>query len=271
MHVITFALASLVMVCNAGKDITLACYGTKSLCKALLLSRSPEHFQSMTKLGNKQREEPVPSDALSMLLFAMNPGIMKSQLARGLAVEPRPGRLAAMSPKMSVGLYYSTSTGNTETVAEYIADKTGIEGWNDIADVETDEVLAHDAIIIGAPTWHTGADKERSGTSWDEWLYDTLPDMDFSGKKVAIFGVGDSAGYGDNYCDATGELYDCFTAKGAKIYGMTPAEDGIEYTESKSVRDGKFVAKAFDEDNFSDMSEDRVSEWLEQLKSEGFM
>jgi len=269
---ITFALATLVVGCSASNEVTLACYGTKSLCKALILSRDPQQFQSMLNSGNRQSNEPVSSDSLSKLLFAMNPGAMKSQLARGLALNsPRPARLAAMSPKMSVGLYYSTSTGNTETVAEYIADKTGIEGWNDIADVETDEVMAHDAIIIGTPTWHTGADKERSGTSWDEWLYETLPDLDFSGKKIAIFGVGDSAGYGDNYCDATGELYDCFTAKGAKVYGMTPAEDGIEYTETKSVRDGKFVGKAFDEDNYSDLSEDRVAEWLDQLKSEGFM
>merc|ERR1719436_1682211 len=77
-------------------------------------------------------------------------------------------RGAHMSPKMSVGLYYSTSTGNTETVAGYIADKLGIEDWNDIGDVEVDEVMAKDAIIIGAPTWHTGADEQRSGTSWDE-------------------------------------------------------------------------------------------------------
>merc|ERR1719281_2275356 len=61
-------------------------------------------------------------------------------------------RGAQMSPQMSVGLYYSTSTGNTETVAGYIADKLGIEDWNDIGDVETDDVMAKDAIIIGAPT-----------------------------------------------------------------------------------------------------------------------
>merc|ERR1711904_475845 len=171
---------------------------------------------------------------------------------------------------MSVGLYFSTTTGNTETVAGYIADLTGVEA-KDPADATAEEMLAHDAIIVGAPTWHTGADSERSGTSWDEWLYNTLPNMDFSGKKVAIFGVGDSSGYGDNYCDAAGELYDCFTEKGAKVFGMTPSDTGFDYTESKSVRDGKFVGAVFDEDNYPDESEGRVDAWLEQLKSEGFM
>merc|ERR1712232_993968 len=137
------------------------------------------------------------------------------------AVTPR-----ASLPKMSVGLYYSTSTGNTETVAGYIADKLGIEDWKDIGDAEDDEVLGHDAIIVGSPTWHTGADSERSGTSWDEWLYNTLPNLDLSGKKVAIFGVGDSSSYGDNYCDACGEIYEQITARGAKVYGMTPSSEG---------------------------------------------
>merc|ERR1712224_695489 len=89
--------------------------------------------------------------------------------------------------------------------------------------------------------------------------------------KIAIFGVGDSAGYGDNFCDATGELYDCFTAKGAKIFGMTPSDEGFDYVESKGVKDGKFVGKTFDEDNYADDSEGRVDAWIEQLKGEGFM
>lgn len=187
------------------------------------------------------------------------------------SVQPAVAAPRASLPEMSIGLYYSTSTGNTETVAGYIADKVGIGDWKDIADAEADEILGHDGIIVGAPTWHTGADEQRSGTSWDDWLYDQLPNMDFSGKKVAIFGVGDSASYSDNFCDATGELYDCFTGKGAQIFGMTPSEEGFDYVESKSIRDGKFVGKTFDEDNYPDDSEARVDAWLEQLKGEGFM
>jgi flavodoxin I len=172
---------------------------------------------------------------------------------------------------MSVGLYFSTSTGNTETVAGYIAAATGIEEAKDIEEAEADEILGHDALIIGAPTWATGADTERSGTSWDEWLYGELPNLDLTGKKVAIFGVGDSASYSDNFCDAAGELYDCFTAQGATVLGMTPSDDGFDYTESKSVVDGKFVGKTFDEDNYYDQSEERAGAWVEQLKGEGFM
>jgi len=208
--------------------------------------------------------QPVPT----MLVGGRaNPGARAAPFQRQAV---RGARSAARSTalQMSVGLYYSTTTGNTETVAGYIADLTGVEA-QDPADVETADVLAHDTIIVGAPTWHTGADTERSGTSWDEWLYNELPNMDFTGKKVAIFGVGDSNGYGENFCDATGELYDCFTKQGATIIGMTASDKGFDYEESKGVVDGKFVGMPFDEDNYSDESEERAKGWVEQLKTEG--
>merc|ERR1719460_3562352 len=70
----------------------------------------------------------------------------------------------AAAPNMAVGLVYSTTTGNTEVVAGYIAEETGLEAV-DIADLSGEGVAAFDGIIVGAPTWHTGADTERSGTA----------------------------------------------------------------------------------------------------------
>jgi len=52
---------------------------------------------------------------------------------------------------------------------------------------------------------------------------------------------------------------------------MTPSDSGFDYSESKSVSDGKFVGAVFDEDNYGDESEERANAWVEQLKSEGFM
>jgi len=169
----------------------------------------------------------------------------------------------------AVGIYYSTSTGNTETIAGYIAEAAGGLECNDIGDASDEDITGADALIVGAPTWHTGADEQRSGTSWDDWLYDTLPNLDLEGKKVAVFGCGDQASYSEYYCDAAGELYDQFTAKGATIYGMT-STDGYDHEDSKAEVDGKFVGLLCDEDNQYDMSEDRAKAWVEQLKEEGF-
>merc|ERR1711897_50721 len=92
-------------------------------------------------------------------------------------------------------------TGNTETVAGYIATAVGGVEIEDIGDASNADIEGHDSLIGGAPTWHTGADEQRSGTAWDDWLYDTLPNVNLDGKKVAIFGVGDQQSYCDNYCD----------------------------------------------------------------------
>jgi len=169
---------------------------------------------------------------------------------------------------MSVGIYFTTSTGNCETVSGYIAAAAGLEA-TEIGDASDTEITANEGLIVGAPTWNTGADQERSGTDWDEWLYNTLPNLNVSGKKVAIFGVGDQQSYQDNYCDAAGELYDLFTAAGAKVYGMT-STDGYEHLESKAEVDGKFVGLMCDEDNQDDLSEGRANDWVKQLQSEGF-
>ena len=35
----------------------------------------------------------------------------------------------------------------------------------------------------------------------DVWMYQTLPNLDLNGKKVALFGCGDQVGYGGNFCE----------------------------------------------------------------------
>merc|ERR1719460_302663 len=176
-----------------------------------------------------------------------------------------PARASGVS--MGVGLIYSTSTGNTETVAGYLAAASGLEAVM-IDDLSGEDVAGYDGFIIGAPTWNTGADTERSGTAWDEFLYGDLAGLDLKGKKVAVFAVGDQAGYADNFCDAMDELHSCFTGQGAEAIGMV-ANDGYEHEESKSVRGDKFLGMPFDEDNQPEMSEDRAKAWIAQLKSEG--
>ena len=96
----------------------------------------------------------------------------------------------------------------------------------------------------------------------------SLQSLDLSGKKVASFGLGDQGSYGDNFCDAAGELYDCFSAQGATMVGLT-ATDDYDYSDSQALRDGKFCGLLCDEDNEYDKSEGRANDWVEQLKGEG--
>merc|ERR1712187_474339 len=90
----------------------------------------------------------------------------------------------------AVGLLYASQTGNTETCAGYIAEAAGLEA-EDVGDYGAEDLTGFDGLIVGCPTWNTGADEYRSGTAWDD-LIDEIKDIDLAGKPVAIFGCGDS-------------------------------------------------------------------------------
>ena len=141
-----------------------------------------------------------------------------------------------------------------------------VEGPNDIGDVSGD-IAGYDG-IIAVRRRGTQRRLERSGTEWDEFLYGDLTGMDLKGKKVAIFGLGDQSGYGDNFCDAMDELKSLLKSVGAEVIGAV-STDGYEHNDSKSIAGGKFVGLACDEDNQPDMSEDRVKAWVGQIKGEG--
>jgi len=167
----------------------------------------------------------------------------------------------------AVGLFFGTQAGKTEDAAGQIAELTGLEA-TDIGEIEAADLAGYDGIIAGVPTWHTGADEQRSGTVWDDYL-EEIRGMDLKDKPVAVFGMGDSVGYGDNFCDAIEELHSTFSAAGAKMLGYV-ADGGYEsYTDSKSVQDGKWLGLALDNDNEDDKTPERVKAWVDQLKSEG--
>merc|ERR1711904_491169 len=122
----------------------------------------------------------------------------------------------------AVGLFYATQTGNCETAATAIAEASGLEA-TDVSEYSAEDLAGYDGLIVGAPTWNTGADEYRTGVAWDD-LIDEIKGLDLGGKPVAVFGCGDSAGYGDNFCDGIEEIHSTFEAAGAKMVGKVSAE-----------------------------------------------
>ncbi len=169
---------------------------------------------------------------------------------------------------MSVGIYFATTTGKTEDVAERLHGLLGgTDTPKDMSDVDDlKEFQDHDGIICGIPTWNTGADSERSGTAWDT-LLDEISELDLSGRKVAIFGLGDSSTYTENYCDAMEELHRFFKTAGASMVGYVSASE-YTFDESKSVDNGSFCGLPLDEDSESDLTDARLVKWADQLKNE---
>ena len=167
---------------------------------------------------------------------------------------------------MAFTIFFATSTGKTEDIADRLKELLGTDAKDVDSISGVDELASAEALVCCIPTWNTGADEARSGTAWDD-LITEIPDQDFAGKPVAILGLGDSSGYGDYFCDAMEELYSAFQKSGAKMIGQVSPE-GYTFDESKSVIDGKFCGLPIDEDNESELTDQRLSSWVAQINSE---
>jgi len=163
-----------------------------------------------------------------------------------------------------VGLFYGTQTGYTETDAETIQTEFGGDTVVEIIDISkaTASDFDRENIIIGCPTWNVG----ELQADWDVF-YEELDNLDFTGKKVAYFGLGDQVNYADSFQDAIGILEKKISERGGTTVGYWSTV-GYEFNESKGVRDGKFVGLALDEDNQSDLTDKRIENWVTQLKQE---
>lgn len=162
----------------------------------------------------------------------------------------------------STAIFYGSTSGNCEGIANKIAGALGVDAADVFAasDLDDGKLQSYDNLLFGSSTW-------GSGDLQDDW-YDAVKvveSSDLSGKTVAVFGCGDSAGFSTTYCDAMAELYEAAKASGATIVGAVSA-DGYSFDDSRAVVDGMFVGLALDEDNESDKTDARIAAWVEELK-----
>ena len=165
-----------------------------------------------------------------------------------------------------IGLFYGTQTSNTQTAAELIQKEFGgdsVVTLQDISQTEPSDFADYQYIIIACPTWNVG----ELQSDWESFYDDQLDNIDFNGKKVAYFGEGDQIGYPDTFQDARGILEEKISELGGETVGYWSTE-GYEFSDSKALRDGKFVGLALDEDNQSELTEERIKTWVAQLKTE---
>ncbi|MDQ2075563.1 flavodoxin [Marinimicrobium sp. ABcell2] len=165
-----------------------------------------------------------------------------------------------------IGLFFGSDDGNTERVAHLIQQCFGdsVVDVYDIADATQLEFGHYQQVILGIPTWDFG----QIQSDWEEF-WDDIAAVDFSGKQVALFGLGDQFGYGDYFLDAMGMLHDVVVSSGAQIVGHWPTE-GYEFDASKAEIPGagEFVGLGIDEDQQEDKTIERLNQWCAQIHKE---
>ena len=88
-----------------------------------------------------------------------------------------------------------------------------------------------------------------------------------TGKKVAIFGLGDQERYPDNFVDGIGILAEAFVRSNAELVGFMPVND-YHFTKSQAVKGDHFLGLALDVENQSEQTEERILKWVAELKKE---
>ena len=138
---------------------------------------------------------------------------------------------------MNAKVIFGSTTGMTEAVAGKIAQALGCEAVN----VNAADAAAFDAdlLVLGSSTWGVG-------DLQDDWMakLDAVKGY-FAGKKVAVFGLGDSIGFADSFCVAAETL-----ATTAKDAGATLVGDVLK----------------LDDTNEADQTDGKIAAWVETIK-----
>jgi flavodoxin I len=162
-----------------------------------------------------------------------------------------------------VGIFYGSTYGMTAKVAEKIKKAFGrskVDIFN-LKDATIENMENYKNIIFGTSAWGIGEMQ-------DDWEYfiDNLPKIDFSNRKLALFGLGDQKEYPESFVDGLGTLY-CRLPDKSAVVGKT-STDGYNFYFSLAAKDGKFVGLIIDDHNQKDLTEPRIKKWVTQLKKE---
>ncbi|MGP4123188.1 MAG: flavodoxin FldA [Sodalis sp. (in: enterobacteria)] len=140
---------------------------------------------------------------------------------------------------------------------------TDIADVFDIAKSRKEDLEQYDRLFLGIPTWYYG----EAQCDWDDF-FPILEDIDFSSKIVALFGCGDQEDYAEYFCDAMGTLRDIIEQHGATLVGCWPTA-GYHFEASKGLADDDhFIGLAIDEDRQTELTVERVDEWVKQVRAE---
>lgn len=123
-------------------------------------------------------------------------------------------------------IIYGSTTGNTETVATRIGEVISSKGVDvtvkNVVDATIKELgNGYDVTLLGASTW--GDDEVEFQEDFEPFFND-MDSAELEGKKVAVFGCGDSS-Y-EHYCGAVDELENKMDDLNAKMVNVSLKIDG---------------------------------------------
>lgn len=162
-----------------------------------------------------------------------------------------------------IGVFYGSSTGNSEKVAEKLVRAFGAENAVslNVEDATDKDLKKYKYLIFGTSTWGIGDMQD----DWEEFV-SVIEKAGLKDKKVALFGLGDQEIYSDSFADGMSKIYKRIKDI-CKVVGFWPRE-GYQFDDSDALIDDQFVGLVLDEDNQSSLTDERIEGWVKILKKE---
>ena len=165
------------------------------------------------------------------------------------------------------GLFWGSDTGMTEEVVEVLIEIIGsdkVDSFN-IYNASIEKIEKYSHLIFGLSTWYDG----ELQSDWDEF-FEQFKGIDFTGKTIALFGLGDQEGYAEYFVDGIGIIGEVVERNGGQIMGKWSTK-GYDFEYSKGLfEEGNFIGLAIDEDNQPEQTDERLQQCVQQLVKEGF-
>ena len=162
-----------------------------------------------------------------------------------------------------IGIFYGSTHGATEEVAKMIQSGLGKQKADliNIKDAKLQDLEKYSNLIFGTSAWGIGDMQD----DWERFIY-KLECLDYKGKKIALFGLGDQTDYPESFVDGLGTLF-CRIPEKKQVIGFTSTR-GYKFHFSIAERDGKFVGLVLDQHGQKDKTESRVNRWITQIKKD---
>lgn len=168
-----------------------------------------------------------------------------------------------------IAIFYGPIGGAVNRVANKIKDAIGEEKVDMVAvkDSSAADLAKYDKIIfglstVGKDTW----DSSYSNNDWGKFLPE-IGKAGYEGKTIAVFGLGDHVTYAHGFVDHIGLLAKELMKNGATLVGQVSIDD-YEFEESDAVVDNKFLGLPVDEDFEPELTDERVANWINLIRSD---
>jgi flavodoxin I len=161
----------------------------------------------------------------------------------------------------TIGLFYGSTYGMTEKIAHKIKNEFGKQPVDiiNVKDAELEDIDKYEYLIFGTSAWGIGEMQD----DWERAIV-KLEQIDFSKKKLALFGLGDQKEYPESFVDGLGILF-CRLPDKSCVIGSWPIKD-YKFYFSLAAKEENFVGLVIDEHNQPEKTDERVKEWVAMLK-----